>query len=190
MFAADYGFLCLKIMSIIIYYCVTCMHVKKFFFFFLHNIWLAVQRYYPERLPPHAGGHLHLAVWPDGCKQQHPGFLLHLRYPLPPAGTNSERLNLHLLNVFNKLTPLITMYLIISPVCSLSQGLSVMLVFTVFNSEVQEAWRVACLGKKSPGEDPPRPPQSTVSGTHFLFVVFPTTKTFFFSFRVFLMCLI
>ena len=47
-----------------------------------------------------------------------------------------------------------------------SQGLSVMLVFTVFNSEVQEAWRVACLGKKSPGEDPPRPPQSTVSLTH------------------------
>uniref|UniRef100_A0A8C4DJG8 Cadherin, EGF LAG seven-pass G-type receptor 3 n=1 Tax=Dicentrarchus labrax TaxID=13489 RepID=A0A8C4DJG8_DICLA len=45
-------------------------------------------------------------------------------------------------------------------------GLSVMLVFTVFNSEVKEAWRVACLGKKSPGEDPPRPPQNTVSCTH------------------------
>lgn len=44
-----------------------------------------------------------------------------------------------------------------------SQGLTVMLVFTVFNSEVQEAWRVACLGKKSPAEDPPRPPQNTVS---------------------------
>uniref|UniRef100_A0A4W6GA12 Cadherin EGF LAG seven-pass G-type receptor 3 n=1 Tax=Lates calcarifer TaxID=8187 RepID=A0A4W6GA12_LATCA len=44
-------------------------------------------------------------------------------------------------------------------------GLSVMLVFTVFNSEVQEAWRVACLGKKSPGEDPPRPPQNAVSPT-------------------------
>uniref|UniRef100_A0A8C3AM08 Cadherin EGF LAG seven-pass G-type receptor 3 n=1 Tax=Cyclopterus lumpus TaxID=8103 RepID=A0A8C3AM08_CYCLU len=48
---------------------------------------------------------------------------------------------------------------------SLSQGLSVMLVFTVFNSEVKEAWSVACLGKKSPGEDQPRPPQNTVSYT-------------------------
>uniref|UniRef100_A0A8C3AKZ0 Cadherin EGF LAG seven-pass G-type receptor 3 n=1 Tax=Cyclopterus lumpus TaxID=8103 RepID=A0A8C3AKZ0_CYCLU len=44
-------------------------------------------------------------------------------------------------------------------------GLSVMLVFTVFNSEVKEAWSVACLGKKSPGEDQPRPPQNTVSYT-------------------------
>lgn len=49
--------------------------------------------------------------------------------------------------------------------CSFSQGLSVMLVFTVFNSEVKEAWSVACLGKKIPGEDPPRPPQNTVSHT-------------------------
>lgn len=49
---------------------------------------------------------------------------------------------------------------------SLLQGLSVMLVFTVFNSEVMEAWRLACLGKKSPGEDPPRPPQNAVSNTH------------------------
>ena len=48
---------------------------------------------------------------------------------------------------------------------SLSQGLSVLLVFTVLNSEVQEAWRAVCLGKKSPGEDPPRPPQTAVSWT-------------------------
>lgn len=47
--------------------------------------------------------------------------------------------------------------------CSAPQGLCVMLVFTVFNSEFKEAWRVACLGKKSPGEDPQRPPQNTVS---------------------------
>ncbi|KAG7263645.1 hypothetical protein CRUP_032045, partial [Coryphaenoides rupestris] len=39
--------------------------------------------------------------------------------------------------------------------------MSVLLVFTVLNSEVQEAWRAVCLGKKSPGEDPPRPPQTT-----------------------------
>ncbi|XP_030203240.1 cadherin EGF LAG seven-pass G-type receptor 3 isoform X5 [Gadus morhua] len=44
-------------------------------------------------------------------------------------------------------------------VLCLVQGLSVLLVFTVLNSEVQEAWRAVCLGKKSPGEDPPRPPQ-------------------------------
>lgn len=43
-----------------------------------------------------------------------------------------------------------------------------MLVFTVFNAEFKEAWRVACLGKKSPGEDPPRPPQNTVSGAYIL----------------------
>ena len=45
------------------------------------------------------------------------------------------------------------------------QGLSVLLVFTVLNSEVQEAWRAVCLGKQSPGEDPPRPPQTPVSWT-------------------------
>ncbi|TRY66866.1 hypothetical protein DNTS_033032, partial [Danionella cerebrum] len=39
------------------------------------------------------------------------------------------------------------------------QGLAVLLVFTVLNSEVQEAWKMACMGKKCPGEDPPRPPQ-------------------------------
>uniref|UniRef100_UPI003AAF330F cadherin EGF LAG seven-pass G-type receptor 3-like n=1 Tax=Centroberyx gerrardi TaxID=166262 RepID=UPI003AAF330F len=48
----------------------------------------------------------------------------------------------------------------------LVQGLSVFLVFTVFNSEVQEAWRVVCLGKKSPGEDPPRPPQNTAQNPY------------------------
>ncbi|KAM6977742.1 cadherin EGF LAG seven-pass G-type receptor 3 [Aplochiton taeniatus] len=46
-------------------------------------------------------------------------------------------------------------------VLCLLQGLSAFLVFTVFNTEVQEAWSVACLGKKSPGEDPPRAPQIT-----------------------------
>uniref|UniRef100_A0AAQ6IE98 Cadherin, EGF LAG seven-pass G-type receptor 3 n=1 Tax=Anabas testudineus TaxID=64144 RepID=A0AAQ6IE98_ANATE len=61
-------------------------------------------------------------------------------------------------------------------ITSLSQGLSVMLVFTVFNSEVQEAWRVACLGKKSPGEDPPRPPQNTVSDTQRPFLACNKTR--------------
>uniref|UniRef100_A0A8D3DHC2 Cadherin, EGF LAG seven-pass G-type receptor 3 n=1 Tax=Scophthalmus maximus TaxID=52904 RepID=A0A8D3DHC2_SCOMX len=60
---------------------------------------------------------------------------------------------------------ILAFYYIFNVLC-LVQGLSVMLVFTVFNSEVQEAWRVACLGKKSPGEDQPRPPQNTVSPTH------------------------
>ncbi|XP_058856059.1 cadherin EGF LAG seven-pass G-type receptor 3-like isoform X1 [Acipenser ruthenus] len=42
------------------------------------------------------------------------------------------------------------------------QGLAVLLVFCLLNSEVQEAWKLACLGKKSPGEEstrPERPPQ-------------------------------
>ncbi|XP_067097012.1 LOW QUALITY PROTEIN: cadherin EGF LAG seven-pass G-type receptor 3 [Osmerus mordax] len=43
----------------------------------------------------------------------------------------------------------------------LMQGLTVFLVFTVLNSEVQEAWKLVCLGKKSPSEDPPRAPQIT-----------------------------
>ncbi|XP_063065516.1 cadherin EGF LAG seven-pass G-type receptor 3 [Engraulis encrasicolus] len=43
--------------------------------------------------------------------------------------------------------------------CSI-QGLAVLLVFTALNSEVQEAWRLVCLGKKGPSEDPPRPPQA------------------------------
>uniref|UniRef100_A0A8C2F1H4 Cadherin, EGF LAG seven-pass G-type receptor 3 n=1 Tax=Cyprinus carpio TaxID=7962 RepID=A0A8C2F1H4_CYPCA len=43
----------------------------------------------------------------------------------------------------------------------LSQGLAVLLVFTLLNCEVQEAWKLACLGKKSPNEEPPRPPQIT-----------------------------
>ncbi|XP_072537654.1 cadherin EGF LAG seven-pass G-type receptor 3 isoform X2 [Salminus brasiliensis] len=41
------------------------------------------------------------------------------------------------------------------------QGLAVFLVFTLLNSEVQEAWKVACVGKKSPSEEPARPPQIT-----------------------------
>ncbi|XP_028822608.1 cadherin EGF LAG seven-pass G-type receptor 3 isoform X2 [Denticeps clupeoides] len=40
------------------------------------------------------------------------------------------------------------------------QGLAVLLVFTLFNSEVQESWHLVCLGKKSPSEDPPRAPQT------------------------------
>ncbi|XP_056155459.1 LOW QUALITY PROTEIN: cadherin EGF LAG seven-pass G-type receptor 3 [Lampris incognitus] len=54
---------------------------------------------------------------------------------------------------------ILAFYYIFNVLC-LVQGLLVLLVFTVFNSEVQEAWRVVCLGKKSPGEDPPRPPQN------------------------------
>uniref|UniRef100_H2TIH4 Cadherin EGF LAG seven-pass G-type receptor 3 n=1 Tax=Takifugu rubripes TaxID=31033 RepID=H2TIH4_TAKRU len=50
-------------------------------------------------------------------------------------------------------------YYIFDVLC-LVQGLCVMLVFTVFNTEFKEAWGIACLGKKSPGEDPPRPPQN------------------------------
>ncbi|XP_075949563.1 cadherin EGF LAG seven-pass G-type receptor 3 [Anarhichas minor] len=55
---------------------------------------------------------------------------------------------------------ILAFYYIFDVLC-LVQGLSVMLVFTVFNAEVKEAWSVVCLGKKSPGEDPPRPPQNT-----------------------------
>uniref|UniRef100_A0A3Q2XYG8 Cadherin EGF LAG seven-pass G-type receptor 3 n=1 Tax=Hippocampus comes TaxID=109280 RepID=A0A3Q2XYG8_HIPCM len=51
---------------------------------------------------------------------------------------------------------ILAFYYIFDVLC-LVQGLSVLLVFTVFNSEVKEAWQVACLGKKSPGEEPPRP---------------------------------
>ncbi|XP_070695154.1 cadherin EGF LAG seven-pass G-type receptor 3 [Pempheris klunzingeri] len=60
---------------------------------------------------------------------------------------------------------ILAFYYIFDVLC-LVQGLSVMLVFTVFNSEVKEAWRVACLGKKSPGEDPPRPPQNTAQNPY------------------------
>ncbi|KAM4570695.1 cadherin EGF LAG seven-pass G-type receptor 3 isoform 2-T2 [Fundulus diaphanus] len=60
---------------------------------------------------------------------------------------------------------ILAFYYIFDVLCLL-QGMSVMLVFTVFNSEVQEAWRVACLGKKSPGEDPPRPPQNAAQNPY------------------------
>ncbi|XP_049436056.1 cadherin EGF LAG seven-pass G-type receptor 3 isoform X1 [Epinephelus fuscoguttatus] len=60
---------------------------------------------------------------------------------------------------------ILAFYYIFNVLC-LVQGLSVMLVFTVFNSEVKEAWSVACLGKKSPGEDPPRPPQNTAQNPY------------------------
>ncbi|KAI9531051.1 hypothetical protein NQZ68_000545 [Dissostichus eleginoides] len=59
---------------------------------------------------------------------------------------------------------ILAFYYIFDVLC-LVQGLSVMLVFTLFNSEVKEAWSVACLGKKSPGEDPPRPSQNTDGST-------------------------
>ncbi|XP_041802709.1 cadherin EGF LAG seven-pass G-type receptor 3 [Chelmon rostratus] len=60
---------------------------------------------------------------------------------------------------------ILAFYYIFDVLC-LVQGLSVMLVFTVFNSEVKEAWTLACLGKKSPGEDPPRPPQNTAQNPY------------------------
>ncbi|XP_067381943.1 cadherin EGF LAG seven-pass G-type receptor 3 isoform X2 [Channa argus] len=60
---------------------------------------------------------------------------------------------------------ILAFYYIFNVLC-LVQGLSVMLAFTVFNSEVQEAWKVAFLGKKSPGEDPPRPPQNTAQNPY------------------------
>ncbi|MED6292868.1 hypothetical protein CHARACLAT_005029 [Characodon lateralis] len=60
---------------------------------------------------------------------------------------------------------ILAFYYIFDVLC-LVQGLSVMLVFTVFNSEVKEAWRVACLGKKTPGEDPPRTPQNTAQNPY------------------------
>ncbi|XP_034000929.1 cadherin EGF LAG seven-pass G-type receptor 3 isoform X2 [Trematomus bernacchii] len=60
---------------------------------------------------------------------------------------------------------ILAFYYIFDVLC-LFQGLSVMLVFTLFNSEVKEAWSVACLGKKSPGEDPPRPSQNTAQNPY------------------------
>ncbi|XP_029291798.1 cadherin EGF LAG seven-pass G-type receptor 3 [Cottoperca gobio] len=60
---------------------------------------------------------------------------------------------------------ILAFYYIFDVLC-LVQGVSVMLVFTVFNSEVKEAWSVACLGKKSPGEDPPRPSQNTAQNPY------------------------
>ncbi|XP_075995105.1 cadherin EGF LAG seven-pass G-type receptor 3-like, partial [Genypterus blacodes] len=60
---------------------------------------------------------------------------------------------------------ILAFYYIFDVLC-LVQGLSVMLVFTVFNAEVLEAWRAACLGKKSPGEEPPRPPQSAAQNPY------------------------
>ncbi|XP_056895951.1 cadherin EGF LAG seven-pass G-type receptor 3 isoform X3 [Takifugu flavidus] len=56
-------------------------------------------------------------------------------------------------------------YYIFDVLC-LVQGLCVMLVFTVFNTEFKEAWGIACLGKKSPGEDPPRPPQNAAQNPY------------------------
>ncbi|KAG5837852.1 hypothetical protein ANANG_G00217420 [Anguilla anguilla] len=41
------------------------------------------------------------------------------------------------------------------------QGVAVLLVFCLLNAEVQEAWKLSCLGKKSPAEDPPHTSQIT-----------------------------
>ncbi|KAJ8384168.1 hypothetical protein AAFF_G00207860 [Aldrovandia affinis] len=41
------------------------------------------------------------------------------------------------------------------------QGVAVLLVFCLLNAEVQEAWKLSCLGKKSPNEDPPHTAQIT-----------------------------
>ncbi|XP_034027333.1 cadherin EGF LAG seven-pass G-type receptor 3-like [Thalassophryne amazonica] len=60
---------------------------------------------------------------------------------------------------------ILAFYYIFDVLC-LVQGLSVMLVFIVFNSEVQEAWKVTCSGKKSPGDDPPRPVQNTAQNPY------------------------
>src|SRR4029434_8571419 len=46
-------------------------------------------------------------------------------------------------------------------VCA-GKGFAGVLVFTARNPEVQEAWRLVCLGKKGPSEDPPRAPQTAV----------------------------
>ncbi|XP_061910438.1 cadherin EGF LAG seven-pass G-type receptor 3 isoform X1 [Entelurus aequoreus] len=59
---------------------------------------------------------------------------------------------------------ILAFYYIFDVLC-LVQGLSVSLVFTVFNSEVKEAWRVACLGKKSL-EESPRPAQNTAQNPY------------------------
>ncbi|XP_077574235.1 cadherin EGF LAG seven-pass G-type receptor 3 isoform X3 [Stigmatopora nigra] len=60
---------------------------------------------------------------------------------------------------------ILAFYYIFDVLCLL-QGLSVSLVFTVFDSEVKEAWKVACLGKKIPGEEPPRPTQNSAQNPY------------------------
>ena len=52
------------------------------------------------------------------------------------------------------------------PLVPSAQGLAVFLVFTVLNAEVQEVWKLSCLGRKSPNEDAPRAPQNPVSMAH------------------------
>lgn len=39
------------------------------------------------------------------------------------------------------------------------QGLAVLILFCVLNEEVQEAWKLACLGKKGPSEEATRSTQ-------------------------------
>ncbi|XP_072438052.1 cadherin EGF LAG seven-pass G-type receptor 3-like isoform X4 [Chiloscyllium punctatum] len=44
------------------------------------------------------------------------------------------------------------------------QGLAVLVLFCILSEEVQEAWKFACLGKRSQGDDTTRAPQ--LSGSH------------------------
>ncbi|XP_048462262.1 cadherin EGF LAG seven-pass G-type receptor 3 [Rhincodon typus] len=44
------------------------------------------------------------------------------------------------------------------------QGLAVLVLFCILSEEVQEAWKLACLGKRSQGDDTTRAPQ--LSGSH------------------------
>ncbi|GCB82199.1 hypothetical protein scyTo_0023063, partial [Scyliorhinus torazame] len=43
-------------------------------------------------------------------------------------------------------------------------GLAVLVLFCILSEEVQEAWKLACLGKRNQGDDATRAPQ--LSGSH------------------------